>query len=232
MLIRYKNTLGTFIFCYIITSWMYSQNNYLDSLKYRLEEDSIKIFKLKKYLPILIFDSRNSIISSAPTNIIGLRAGILLNEKDILGVGGYWIYLPFKLVTNNDLYELKVYYFTLFYQKSIWNRRFHKVDLIGEVGLGRFKVHKIWNNEIQFVKQGNFRPLGLSIAYTLKPLKWLGIQGMLGYRWMLQKEFYDTFSGPFYSIGIWFSVKDFIRFIKYNCIAKRKYKKEIKNHLY
>lgn len=218
------NILVLFFYGY----FLYSQNIHLDSLKQKLEQDSVRIFKPKKYLPVLIFDSRNSIISSAPINIIGLQIGIRFKERDILGIGGYKIYLPFKINEDSGLYKLRVAYFTLFYRFLMVNKRYYEIGLMGEIGAGRFNVHRITNNNEIFIKAGRFNPFGLSAVFTFKVLKWLGIQTMFGYRWMLQKEFYNTFSGPFYSIGIWFSTKDFIRFIRYNCIAKTRYKKQVK----
>lgn len=218
------NILVLFFYGY----FLYSQNIHLDSLKQKLEQDSARIFKTKKYLPGLVFDSRNSIISSAPINIIGLQIGLILKERDMVGIGGYKIYLPFKINEGSSLYKLRVAYFTLFYSFLIIDKRYYEIDLMGEIGAGRFNVHRITNNNEIFIKAGRFNPFGLSAVFTLKVLKWLGIQTMFGYRWMLQKEFYNTFSGPFYSIGIWFSTKDFIRFIRYNCIAKTRYKKQVK----
>lgn len=226
-----KSIILSGLILFLSIQLLYSQDVYLDSLKQKLESDSIKIFKPKKYLPVFIFDSRNSIISSAPINIIGLQVGVRFNEKDILGMGGYRIYLPFKIKDDSGLYQLRIAYLTMFYRFLVVNKRYYEVRLMGEIGAGQFNVHRIVDNTEKFVRRGGFYPFGLSGELVFKPIKWLGIQGMLGYRWMLQKEFYNTFSAPFYSIGIWFALKDFIRFVRYNCIAKPRYKKQVKKHL-
>ncbi|GIV28310.1 MAG: hypothetical protein KatS3mg027_2124 [Bacteroidia bacterium] len=219
-----------FVWLVVLSLDLFGQNNYLDSVKCKLENDSIRIFKLKKYLPILIFDSRNSFISNASVNIIGFQVGILFNERDIAGVGGYKIYLPYKLIDNNELYKLRVQYLTGFYRKVIVFKRFYEFDLMGEVGIGKFNIHKILKEKEIFVKRGDFNSLGLSFVGIVKPLRWMGFETMLGYQWMLQKQYYSTFSGWFYSVGLWFSVRDFVRFIQYNCIAKRRYKKCIRQY--
>ncbi|GAB4209801.1 MAG: hypothetical protein Fur0023_22130 [Bacteroidia bacterium] len=114
--------------------------------------------------------------------------------------------------------------------KVILDKRFHEIDIMGEAGIGKFTTNRLENGQEIFVKKGSFNPLGLSVVYTFKPLKWVGIQSMGGYRWMLQESFRNTFAGPFYSIGIWLSIKDFVRYIRYNLIHKHRYKKEIKKY--
>lgn len=226
---EYKFLISLLILA-VVSYKVCSQNYKLDSLKCKLEEDSIKIFSVKKFLPILIFDTRNSVISSAKINIIGMQAGIVFWERDIAGIGGYKIRLPFRIEGNTNVYLLRVFYFTAFYQKVILDKRYHEIDIMGEAGLGQFTTHKEVNGQEEFVKKGSFNPLGLSAVYTLKPLKWLGIQTMGGYRWMIQKSFRETFSAPFYSVGLWLSVKDLIRAIRYNLICKQRYKKEIQKY--
>lgn len=227
----FRSQLFLFVSIMVVCNFskVFGQEAYIDSLRCQLERDSVKIFRVKRYLPILIVDTRNSFISSAKVNIVGVQAGVVFREKDIAGIGGYKIYLPFKIVDNNNLYRLRVNYFTLFYQKVLLEKRFFEVDVMGEAGIGGFNVHRLENGQEIFVKRGRFNSMGVSVVNTFKALKWLGLQSMLGYRWMLQKEYYSTFSGWFYSLGIWFSVKDFVRFIRYDCLAKRKYKKCVKN---
>lgn len=221
-----------FIFFYGYLAIAMAQNQVkLDSLKHKLDEDSIKIFKTKKLLPILTIDTRNSLISTAKIQIQGLQLGIVFKESDVAGIGAYLILLPFKIKDHPQLYNLDVKYATAFYQKLLIDKRYHELDVMIEVGVGQYKTYSKEPSGVKLVKQGPFNPIGLTPVYIFKPTKWIGIQLMAGYRWMLQQELYNTFSQPFYSVGLWLSVKDFIRFLNYDISKKKIYRQEVKKIL-
>jgi hypothetical protein len=62
---------------------------------------------------------------------------------------------------------------------------------------------------------------------AFKPTKWLGIIGMVGYRFTSQKNANLNFNGFYYSYGAWFDVRQIIRDYKYYLVKKRQYKKQI-----
>ena len=69
---------------------------------------------------------------------------------------------------------------------------------------------------------------GVGPLVAFKPTKWVGIIGMVGYRFTSEKNTTLNFNGFYYSYGAWFDIRQIIRDYKYRWVKKHKYKAQVK----
>ena len=82
-------------------------------------------------------------------------------------------------------------------------------------------------NKLLAERKAGFLVGGIGPLLAFKPTKWLGIIGMVGYRFTSEKNANLNFNGFYYSYGAWFDVRQIIRDYKFYLVKKRKYKKQI-----
>ncbi len=207
-----------------------------DSLTAQLRADSAHIYRPQKYRPYINLDQRNSFIRNQAININGLQFGVLINDRHVFGFGGYIITASSKaqIKTKTDKNiptnrTLNMDYGTFFYQYTILDKRFWEIDIQAEIGLGTYdyKYYEINTNKFLADRKAGLLVGGIGPLLAFKPTKWLGIIGMVGYRFTSEKNTNLNFNGFYYSYGAWFDVRQIIRDYKYYFVKKRKYKKQI-----
>ncbi len=217
------------------------QTHLLDSLKAQLIADSTHIYRFQKYRPYVNLDQRNSFIRNQSININGLQFGVLVNEKHVFGIGGYIITLSSqqkvktKLDKNVSLNRtLNMDYGTFFYQYVALDKRYWEIDLQAELGIGEYnyKYYTInpdgSNNKFVTEKKAGILVGGVGPLLAFKPTKWIGIIGMVGYRFTSEKNANLNFNGLYYSYGVWLDVRQIIRDYNYRVVKKHKYKEHVK----
>jgi hypothetical protein len=211
----------------------------LDSLRNKLIKDSTHTYRLKKVRPYIAIDNRNSFVQKAPINLRGFQIGIRLNEKHIIGLGYYNI-SPFsknafitKIFNDDEAKQfLNMSYFTLFYKYKLLLKKYYEINLASEAGVGDASVRLVDNNKV-LLKREKIRiyPFGTGIQFVLKPLKWIGLSSMGGYRLVNEGSLHYNFNGWFYSFGVWIDVRQIYRDTKFYGFQKRKYHQEVKKVL-
>ena len=237
-----KSKYWALFFYIIFQSSLSSQNinskktNIKDSLITKLKADSTHIYRFQKIRPYLNLDQRNSFIRGTPINVNGLQAGVLIKEKHVIGLGGYMITANSKqqIKTKTDKNipvnkALSMNYGTIFYQYVALDKRFWEIDLQAELGWGKYeyKFYDVNTNKLLSDKSAGVLVGGLGPLLAFKPLKWIGIIGMVGYRFTSEKNSNLNFNGIYYSYGVWLDVRQIIRDCNFYLIKKRKYKKQI-----
>ncbi|HTA60950.1 MAG TPA: hypothetical protein VK835_00780 [Bacteroidia bacterium] len=212
------------------------QSHSKDSLTAQLKADSTHIYRFQKYRPFINLDQRNSFIRNQSININGLQLGVLINERHVFGLGGYVITSSSKQIVKTKTEKniptnrtLNMNYLTFFYQYVILDRRFWEIDFQTEVGLGKYDYKYYDPNTSRLLADRSAGMLvgGIGPLLAFKPTKWVGIIGMVGYRFTSEKNANLNFNGFYYSYGAWFDIRQIIRDYKYYVVKKRKYKKQI-----
>lgn len=212
------------------------QQHIKDSLTAQLKADSLYIYRFQKYRPYINLDQRNSFIRNQSININGLQLGVLVNERHVFGLGGYIITSSSKqqVKTKTDKNiptnrTLNMDYGTFFYQYVILDKRFWEIDIQSEIGLGTydFKYYDVNTNKLLADRSAGLLVGGIGPLLAFKPTKWIGIIGMVGYRFTSEKNTTLNFNGFYYSYGAWFDIRQIIRDYKFRHIKKRKYKQQI-----
>lgn len=213
------------------------QNQHIkDSLSAQLKADSTHIYRPQKYRPYINLDQRNSFIRNQSININGLQLGVLINDRHVFGLGGYAITSSSKSQAKTKTDKniplnrtLNMDYGTFFYQYTIIDKRFWELDIQSELGLGTYdyKFFDVNTNKLLAERHAGLLVGGIGPLLAFKPTKWLGIIGMVGYRFTSEKNTNLNFNGFYYSYGAWFDVRQIIRDYKYYLVKKRHYKKQI-----
>lgn len=208
----------------------------LDSLRKEFQKDSAHTYRPKKFRALLAYDSRNSFISRAPVNLYGVQLGISYMDKHTVGIGGYRItqnssqQIRKRDVSNRMQNEqLIINYGTLFYQYAIIDKRFFEFDIPFEVGFGKANIIEKDANTDLLISNRNVHifPLGLGLQFIVKPIKWVGISFMGGYRYVQDNEDRLNFNGWYYSVGIWLEFRQIVRDTKFYGFQRRHYRKKV-----
>ncbi len=177
--------------------------------------------------PSFDFDQRFSFIRGSSVNIWGERIGILVNEKFKVGIGGYYLsdQLKYKKVDSlgNPFYygNRHLYFGTVYYEKFLLRRNLWELSVPVEIGFGKsyFDVYKTYTNALVLRTIKDFVPVGTGISlsfkcppvFGIKPFRWLGINGLIGYRYdlgtlaanegLLPSNYSTAYNGMFWSIS-------------------------------
>lgn len=196
-----------FIFC-VGNHGLFSQTK--DTVSIPRKKISIK--------PTTDFDQRFSIIRDKQVSIWGQRIGILINEKFKVGVGGYFL--------NDRLKSVKVYqdgtpesylnrnltFGTMYIEPFFLRKTYYEFSIVIEAGLGRSYYEAYDSKTDNFIGSDKnlFFPTGAGLSlslklpatYHIKPLRWIGINFLAGYRYDLFESVFQTdYDGLFYSIS-------------------------------
>ena len=204
-----------FFFLLCITNSLFSQDKKVleDSLRATLTKDSAHIYRFRKVLPMAAIDQRNSYIDKTPVNINGFQLGVTLFEKHNLGLGIYSIIgtthhtksIGDKNQTVNR--NLNLSYMTIFYYYPIVDRKYWEFGFPVEAGVGSYNVSltdstgKYVNNSGK-PKSAAMFVFGTGLSLTVKPIRWLGLNGMAGFRKTSDNSPNLNFSGFFYCYGV------------------------------
>lgn len=165
---------------------------------------------------VLSLDNRQSFVQASAVHIIGLNAGIVLpNRRWRLGLGGYTLSRNY-----NDLYvyqvkngkrtkkiidtltpNLSLTYFTPNVSYVFLQRRWLEISLPLGFGLGRSHYTETnQNDQVKTDTKGLFFPVEAGLNVLIKPLRWAGVSGSVGYRKsVFEIDYKEDFDGLYFS---------------------------------
>lgn len=153
--------------------------------------------------PAFDFDQRFYFTKDWRQNIWGYRGGIIVNKKYKLGIGAYYendkqffattssLAKSFNCISPFNLQQKLVmgciYYEPFLYRAELW-----ETSIVSELGFGHVKQEYIFDNyhKLSFANKGSIIPLGIGWSLNLKgpilpkfkPISWIGLNLMAGYR--------------------------------------------------
>jgi len=227
---------------------LFSQNirtqQRLDSLKLQFQKDSSRIYRFQKFRFRVALDRRNSWIKNQratkqiPVSINGFQLGAVLFEKHSVGFGLYNIAAESKRPAkiNDQLNtiryeELFMNYFTGYYEYVLLNKRFFEIDIPVELGLGRYvyNLKDETQTKLLWHEQGPIKLSSAGLQVIFKPLKWIGLVGMGGYRFVRFNEKTNlNFNNFYYSYGVWVDIRQIHRDLRFYAFKRPKYRKKVK----
>ena len=204
----------------------------IDSLTKKLEADSFKTYRFKKLRPYLNVDSRNSFNPTNLTNISGIHYGVRVYEYHTFGIG---LYTLSRFSSNNTPIDaIKINslgYVNVFYEYILLNKKYYRVSFPFEVGAGGFQGQLLDSTSTRIVISRLFMPLGAGAKFIVKPLKWIGISSMIGYRYIPYIQNILDYDGLYYSLGIWIDFRQIYRDTKYYGLQKTRYRRHVRTIL-
>ncbi|MBA3682907.1 MAG: hypothetical protein H0W73_17345 [Bacteroidetes bacterium] len=227
------NRIGNCIFIIALT-WIpflcFSQIKYT---KKAFIKDSIEIMKPPIVRPQLRIDNRTIFFKGQALNVHGFDAGVLLKEKLRLTLGYYALNSnleAYKKTENGIDYErnIKLRYGGINTEFIYKNTRYFSLGMPIDFGFGKntLQYTRIVDGEIYETKSGFIFSTEFGLSAIFKPIRWIGIKGILGYRkTLLEKadEFY--LDGVFTSVGLYLDIREIIRDVRMFKI-KKKYRKK------
>jgi hypothetical protein len=197
--------------------------------------DSLKILRPKLIRPQVRIDSRVSVYDKQAINIYGYDAGIMAKDKLRLALGYYRINSALPVQTEVEGIKtntsLVMNVGSLNTELMYYNSRFVSLGFPLELAAGEYKLTRT-NADTKRVLSDTSGILGFAnfgLSITFKPLRALGLKGILGYRKSVYpNERIFNFNGVFSSIGLNLDLQEVIRDVKMYRLKKRYYGKEFR----
>jgi hypothetical protein len=207
-----------------------SRKTRLELLTMQLKADSEHIYRFRKARPYFNYHERHSLANPVTTNFYGPQVGVVLYERHIAGLGAYFsgkrTREPFETTDNSITVKknIDVNFLSAFYQYIIVNRRFFELHVPLELGSGTYySAYRDSSNRIYKTENEPLLLAGGSVLAILKPLRWIGLSGSVGYRTTSEK----TFNGYYYTLGVWIGFRPLQNDVRYHLMKKKAYKREV-----
>ncbi len=167
-----------------------------------------------RFLPSIIIDNRNSFVQASAVRIIGLNIGLTPRGKHYrLGLAGYTLRRSYaQLYTYSGkgkkqklkdtlTPELSLTYFTPNFAYTFYHNRWLELSIPVDVGIGRSHYTVTdQHDKVTTDNKGLFFPAEIGVGVLLKPTRWVGISGAVGYRASLKEiDYQEDFNGWYYS---------------------------------
>ena len=165
---------------------------------------------------VLSLDNRQSFVQASAVRIIGLNAGVMLpNRRWRVGLGGYTLSRSYgdlyvyqirngkrtRKIVDTLTPQLDLTYFTPNVSYVFLQRRWLEVSLPVGFGLGRSHYTEInQNNQVKTDTRGLFFPIEAGVNVLVKPFRWVGVSGSVGYRKsVFEIDYKEDFDGLYFS---------------------------------
>jgi hypothetical protein len=221
--------------CGFIAGQQVSREQQIDSLKAKLNKDSAWIYRKTIARPYLRLENRRSFIVDERVNFLGVQGGAVLYDRHIISAGYYFLDKRSKeaisSLDNSDgaiRQFSKLSYYVFSYQYILFNKRFVQLNTPIEIGYGTYGGAFL--DSAQTVSgnfDGTFVPAGAGLQLILKPVRWAGVSGSGGYRYVKQDAIRVRFNGWYYSFGVWIDARYLLREFRYY-IQKRSYRRNVR----
>lgn len=200
----------------------------VDSVRTAFLNDSLKIVTPKLVTFQFYLDSRASSFQGAEVGIYGYYAGIMVENKLSMGLAYYRLStnLAAKTVINgvNASTSLLVNCGSINTELIYFNSRYVSLGFPLEIAAGQYKLTNTTQDENKPISTQShllaFTNFGLS--GTFKPLTFMGLKIMLGYRKSIYPEERTfNFNGVYSSLSLAFDLADITNNIKLYRLMKR-----------
>lgn len=205
-----------------------------DSLKQKLQTDSMRIYRSTIARLFLKLENRHSPIASERVSMIGLMGGLTLKDHHSFFIG-YFFMLPKQVapivvtlpgVKGNQQEFLNMNFGLIGYQYVLYKSRYFQANLPVTLGLGHYDVKLTDENTKQTQNYGGrIVPFSVGGQFIGKPLSWLGLSISGGYRYMAQQQNATlSLHGMYYSFGLWIDGRFVSRHLRYKNRLRLHYK--------
>lgn len=195
-------------------------------------QDSLKIKRIKLIRPQFRFDNREAFVEGQAFNITGFDIGVLLKEKLRFTLGYYAMKGSLKAYKKKvDTIEygrlVQLNFGSINTELNYFDSRFLSLGMPLEIALGTntFQNKNITENIVTSTQSGLVAFANFGLSATFKPMRFIGLKGMVGYRKVIFNEIKDfAFDGAFTSLGLNFDFHEIVSDIKMYRL-KKKYKR-------
>ena len=172
--------------------------------------------------PTTDFDQRFYYVTGETQNVWGYRAGVLINNRFKVGIGGYYMNKSTDIDaqsaslsgisgTGYTLHQ-KLYLGTIYYEPLLVRRKLWETSLVFETGYGRIVHYNMVDSMSKTSGESNsiMIPAGAGLSLNLKlpaifhlqGFRWVGINIMGGYRTIIyQQDKSYSYNGVYWSLS-------------------------------
>ena len=201
-----------------------------DSAQY--VHDSLEIVRLKLVRPQVKLDNRVTFFQKQGLAINGFDIGVLLSEKLRLTLGYYNMHdrlRAFDYTTEGAEFGrfVRLNYGSLNTELIYSDKRFVSLGMPLEIGAGknRFEDRNVTSGQTLSVQSGALLFVNFGMSATFKPMRFLGLKAIVGYRKMVFNQVKDyDFDGFFTAIGLNFDLHAVITDIRMYRLMKRNHR--------
>jgi hypothetical protein len=179
--------------------------------------------------PQVKFDNRLTFFEGQSLNINGFDAGVLLKDKMRITLGYYRLndeLTSFRqTVEGVDMGRLLLMNYGALNTEIIYlNKRYFSLGMPLEIGAGlnEIKYKNFSSDIITSSQRGLIAMAHFGLSATFKPIRWVGLKGMVGYRKILFNQIKDfAFDGLFTSVGLNIDFREIIKDVKMIRLKKK-----------
>ncbi|MDI1355901.1 MAG: hypothetical protein PSX36_13345 [bacterium] len=205
-----------------------------DSLRNKLAMDSARIFRKTFAKPYFKFENSISLFGEDRVNLLGFMGGVTMLQRHSVSAGYYFLdsknngAFPVNQNGIESYHFTDIHYFAVGYQYVLLNKRFFLINTPFTVGYGSYQVDIIReSDQLMRTDKAHILPLYAGLQLVLKPTKWMGVSGTVGYRTISSLSNSQLkLTGLFYSVGIWMDARIVNRTLRYQR-KKHIYRREI-----
>lgn len=222
---------------FVFNSQAQTTSSKSDSLTFDFEKDSTWIYRFKMYRPYVDVDQYQTFINGNNVTERGMSLGVRFKNVHVFGLSIHGIIARDRRREVNRFSDTVFIaeqtdfrYLSFLYQYTLINNRYVAMFMPTHLGMGRYKITTQDINRLRpaLHKEGGAIPASMGLTFVLKPVKWVGISGTGGYRYVLDRNPKHQFSGFFYGYGIWLDIQQIIRDTHFYGFRKPRYKREVK----
>jgi hypothetical protein len=193
------------------------------------KKDSLEIIRVKLVRPQFKFDNRVTFYDGRPLSITGFDAGVLLSEKLRFTLGYYTMDDELKgeaFTADSQDYGrfLKMKYGSLNTEFIYKDTRFLSLGMPVEIaaGVNMLENKNLTKNELIFRQTGGLIFVNFGMSATFKPMRFLGLKAMIGYRKVAYNQIDNfKFDGFFTSIGLNIDIHAIVTDVRMYRLMKR-----------
>lgn len=198
---------GLYLLCCLALAITTARAQYMDTLR--------RAFAGRKTLDVG-FDSRNSFVDNSRVSISSVKVGVSFSNKISIGAGYAWLNNQTPVLNTYHFHDadlnkdtfltqrlafsyVRFYVNYIYYQSRRW-----EFSLPLQVGVGRMGFKSNYKGTDRLSDQGYCFLYEPEIDVKFKLLRWLGVEGDLGYRFLFKdnKFIKNTFNSPLISLGV------------------------------
>lgn len=219
----------TVIYFLIITVPLFSQEVHHTYDRAGFIKDSLYIVRTKIVRPQVRIDNRYAFYKGQVIALNGYDAGVMLKDKIRLTLGYYQLAetlknYPFKVGGVYYEQELSMRYWSVNFEFVYKQNRWISLGMPVEFGIGTNRLKTITEDLQQEIsnERGFMMLMDFGLSGTFKPIRWIGIRGVVGYRRNFVNMIHGhKFNGFFASVGLNFDLQEISRDIQLMRLKKR-----------
>jgi len=200
-----------------------------DSLSNAFTRDSLAIMQIQRARPQFRFDNRITFYEGQSLAMNGFDAGVLLSERLRVTLGYYQLderLDAYTVMRNEEEFSrsMRLSFGSLNTELIYKDARFYSLGMPLELaaGLNTFKDRNETTGEVTGTESGAILFVNFGISGTFKPMRFLGLKAMLGYRKTVFNQVKNfNFDGFFTSVGLNIDVHEIVSDIRMFRLKKR-----------